>query len=155
MRWSIVGLALAALLLPACPTDPDLGDPFFPDDYLSSYTQVRDCRSSTDHDLHKIRVLTDPAALAPYQERLEPFPPGAIVLKEEHDFADSDCSGDIVVWTVMQKLEAGASSDTLDWSWQKVDADRTVTELDKPGCFGCHSDCTPETDGYDYTCTVP
>jgi len=73
------------------------GDPasIVPDDYASSYVQVRDCRSSGDHDLNHIRVLADPRAVDAYRLRDRPFPTGAVVLKEEYDFSDDTCTGPI------------------------------------------------------------
>ncbi|MFO7563906.1 MAG: cytochrome P460 family protein [Enhygromyxa sp.] len=149
---------LAVGLLTGCPSDDgdDAGPaPDFPADYASSYAEVRDCRPSGDHNLNTIRILASPEALAPYQERLEPFPVGAVVLKEEFDFGDSDCSGPIKRWTVMRRLETGSSPETLDWAWQDVDADRRVLEEDKPACIGCHQGCGVAPDGYDWTCAVP
>lgn len=127
-------------------------DPLFPSDYASTYTEVRDCRSSSDHDLHRIRVLTDPAALAPYTDRQAPFPVGSVVLKEEHDFADTDCSGPVIEWTVMRKTR---ESDDLGWSWQKVDGDSTVSADGTGRCVNCHTSCGVAPDGYDGTCTMP
>lgn len=133
----------------------DPGVPLFDEDYEATYTEVRGCRQSGDHDLHRIRVLVDPAALGPYESRSEPFPPGATVLKEEYDFGDFDCTGPIVEWTVMQRLDDGASPTHLDWVWQTVDPDRVVTEEDPQRCANCHAGCGGPPDGHDGTCTVP
>ena len=65
--------AVALCLLVACGTDDEV-PVLFPADYLASYTEVRDCRKSADHDLHNIRILADPVALASYQNRDAPFP---------------------------------------------------------------------------------
>jgi hypothetical protein len=138
-----------------CP-NPDPTGPVFPEDYASTYTEVRNCRQSGDHDLHRVRVLADPAALAVYRDRTGDFPPGAVVLKEEYDFGDMDCTGQIIAWTAMEKLEAGMDPDLLDWSWQQVlGPGRRVVNIDPyPECASCHEDCVPP-DGYDFTCTVP
>src|SRR5690606_26741642 len=142
-----------------CPGDDgndDAGvEPDFPADYAGSYVEVRDCRGSGDHDLNTIRILASPTALAPYQDRVDPFPVGSIVLKEEYDFGDITCSGPIKQWTVMRRLETGSSPDTLDWAWQRVDADRNVLDRDKPACIGCHQGCGIEPDGYEWTCAMP
>lgn len=154
--WWLPVFALAALT--GCPSDDadDEGaEPDFPADYADSYTEVRNCRPSGDHDLNTIRILADPSALGPYQERLDPFPVGAVVLKEEYDFGDATCSGPIKQWTVMRKLEPGSSPDTLDWAWQRVDLERRVVEEDVPKCIGCHQGCGVAPDGYDWTCAVP
>jgi hypothetical protein len=131
------------------------GEPAFPEDYAATYTEVRNCRQSGDHDLNVIRILADPAALAAYRDRAEPFPVGSVVLKEEFEFGDTTCSGPIKQWTVMEKLEVGSSPDTLDWAWQTVDADRNVVDEDLPQCIGCHTGCGVAPDGYDGTCAVP
>lgn len=146
-------LTLAALV--SC-SDDGPGDsgpaPLFPPDYASSYTEVRDCRSSTEHDLAHVRVLADPQALGPYQGRDADFPVGAIVLKEEYD--DAECAGSITRWTVMQRLLSGSSPETLDWAWQDVEATRRVETVNEPRCIGCHTTCGVPPDGYEGTCTV-
>lgn len=144
-------LALVTCALVACsdPTPPE-----FPADYAASYTEVRDCRASSDHELHHIRVLAAPAALEAYTTRAVPFPVDAIVLKEEFDFADSSCTGPIVKWTVMRKL-AAASPATLGWRWQHVGPDRVVVTEDEERCITCHTTCGAPPDGYDGTCTMP
>jgi hypothetical protein len=133
----------------------DAGVALFPADYAESYTEVRDCRRSGEHRLNIIRVLADPDALAPYRDRDAPFPVGAVVLKEEHDPADSACEEPPTRWTVMVKLGEGADPDRLDWRWQDVDADRSVLSEDQSLCYGCHESCGNPPDGYDGTCTVP
>ncbi len=152
MRRLAVALVLASGVTAACgsdapPSDPDVA---FPEDYASTFTEVRNCRKSGDHDLSFIRVLTDPAGLGPYLDRSTPFPIGAVVLKEEFGFGDATCSEEIVRWTVMRKN--GTSNGASGWDWQSVSADRVVTGRDEGGCIGCHSTCTV---GYDYTCTDP
>lgn len=156
----IATLVLITGLLSGCPGDDgndDAGavEPDFPADYESSYVEVRNCRPSGDHNLNNIRILADPAALEPYQGRVEPFPVGSVVLKEEFDFGDADCSGPIKQWTVMRRLETGSSPDTLDWAWQRVDATRRVLGEDEPTCIGCHQGCGVAPDGYDWTCALP
>ena len=141
---------LLITMMAACGDD---AEPLFPADYSTTYTQVRDCRSSADHELHFIRVLADPAALGPYMGRTDPFPDGAIVLKEEHDFGDTDCSGTVVNWTVM--VRDSTAVDTEGWQWQKVDANRKVTSSNESRCFGCHHDCGVPPDGYLGTCAIP
>ena len=148
MRF-LAPLALVALL--GCGDDPE---PMFPEDYASTYVEVRDCRQSGDHDLNQVRILADPAALGPYTDRVDPFPEGAVVLKEEYEFGDVDCSGPIRQWTVMTKLPTGSDPDNLDWFWERVDSDRRVVDEQSPRCAGCHDDCEPP-EGYDFTCTVP
>lgn len=154
-------LALASLVLvvPACPAGDDGDDggvpPAFPEDYEGTYVEVRNCRGSGDHDLNNIRILADPAALPAYQGRDVPFPEGAVVLKEEFGFGDTTCSGELVQWTVMQKLAEGSAPDMLGWKWQEVDAARRVVSEDDSRCIGCHQGCGVEPEGYDWTCAVP
>ncbi len=141
------------LLLVACGSDdPGLPPPVFPEDYAASYVEVRDCRSSSDHDLHKIRVLADPASLDPYMTRTGGFPAGAIVLKEEYDFADADCTGEIIEWTVMQRNDDSA---TGGWLWQRIAPDRSLITQNEDRCIGCHDFCGKPPDGYEGTCALP
>ncbi len=142
-------------LLAGCPGDPPLGDPLFPADYRATYTEVRNCRQSADHDLNMVRVLADPVALAAYSDRSVPFPEGAIVMKEEFEFGDLDCTGPIQQFTAMEKLAVGEAPDLLDWHWQRIDATRHTVAEDTPRCPQCHQTCGVPPDGYDGTCTVP
>ena len=108
MRARSISLLLA-LFAVGCPAPPSV-EPVFPADYASSYTEVRDCRRSPEHDLAYIRVLASEDAREVYQTRTGDFPEGAVVLKEEH--ADADCT-DLTGWAVMRR-EGG------DWRWQEV-----------------------------------
>lgn len=150
---------LVVLAIAGCPGDDGGGDagvePFFPEDYETSYVEVRDCRGSGDHDLNNIRILVDPAARLSYEDRQDPFPEGAVVLKEEYDFGDIACEGDIKQWTVMRKLAPDSSPATLDWAWQQVDIDRRIVGEDLPRCISCHQGCGIPPDGHDWTCAVP
>ena len=146
-------LTVLAITLCACGGGDQTS--LFPDDYASSYVQVRDCRPSGDHDLNHIRVLADPRAVDAYQVRGQPFPTGAEVLKEEYDFSDDTCIGPIQQWTVMVRLAAGTASSTLDWHWQKVDDHRSVVTDNEPRCYACHATCGVPPDGYLGTCAVP
>jgi hypothetical protein len=132
------------------------GDPpLFPADYGETYQQVRNCRPSVEHGPIRVRVLADPGALGPYNTRTAPFPVGAVLLKEEYQERDLDCSKAIVQYTVMQKLAAGSAPATLDWSWQTVDAKHHAVVEDIKRCTNCHTDCGKPPEGYDGTCTVP
>jgi hypothetical protein len=128
--------------------------PSFPEQYASTYMEVRGCRNSSEHDLMRVRVLADPDALAPYLGRDADFPVGSVVLKEEYDFADSACEGDVIRWTVMTRLATGSSPETLDWYWQEVDASRQVETENESRCVGCHTSCGVPPEGYSGTCTV-
>lgn len=152
---SALGCLVLALATAACGGDEAMPDPDFPADYARTYTEVRDCRASTEHDFANIRVLADPLAEAPYRDRTTPFPEGAILLKEEHDMADEACTGDVLSWAVVTRLAPGSSPETLDWRWQKVGAGRRVLSEDEPRCVSCHTDCGVPPDGYGGTCAVP
>ena len=159
MRTRLAMLACAAALT-GCGDDGGNGtgdEPGFPADYASSYVEVRDCRQSAGaHDINHVKVLADPAAAGPYMNRTDPFPAGAVVLKEE--YTDADCTGPILQWSVMVKLADGeGDAAQLGWEWQRVVAiDNSVAEENAPRCSGCHSSCTGgAAGGYDYTCTDP
>ena len=155
MRSALV--VTSALVLIACGGDDDDAgpEPLFPADYATTYVEVRDCRASTEHDFANVRVLADPAGLGPYVDRGSPFPEGSVILKEEYDLGDVDCSRDVQGWTVMSRLAEGSAAEALDWHWQRVDIDRNVQTDDEPRCYGCHTDCGVPPDGYLGTCTVP
>jgi hypothetical protein len=141
--------ASLALLLLFTACEPE---PAFPRDYLSTFTEVRDCRPSAEHDSHNIRILASPSALAPYQNRDAGFPIGAIVLKEERDFGDLDCTGPVLLWTVMTRSpDAGADG----WHWQSVSPERRVLPTSEAGCIACHAGCGRPPEGYEGTCAVP
>ncbi|MEO6951035.1 MAG: cytochrome P460 family protein [Polyangia bacterium] len=124
-----------------------------PADYATTFKQVRPCRSSTEHNLDNVTVFTDDAAYIPYTGRMEPFPTGAVVVKPEYDIDDTDCSGNIIQWTVMVKLDNGTSPLTNDWRWQRIFADKKVVTQDDRNCINCHADCTDY--GYAFTCSAP
>jgi hypothetical protein len=129
-------------------------EPSFPESYAASYSEVRGCRSSTEHELHNIRVLADSNALGPYRDRDADFPVGSVVLKEEYAFDDTSCSGEIIRWTVMTRLARGSSAPTLDWYWQDVTPARRVLSEDDSRCTGCHQGCGAAPEGYQWTCAV-
>ncbi|MET0410867.1 MAG: hypothetical protein ABW217_06205, partial [Polyangiaceae bacterium] len=110
LGFGLAGGVLAAGVLAACGSD-DQGGPIaaFPASYAASFVEVRNCRSSGDHELHRVRVLADPAAAVVYQSRAGDFAEGALVLKEEYDFADTDCTGPVERWTVMVRRPAAES----------------------------------------------
>lgn len=125
----------------------------FPASYQETYAEVRNCRANGgSHNFNQIRVLADPDAYDAYLERDGGFPVGAVVLKEEYESDDFDCSGDIVQWTVMQRTEN--DDERLNWVWQTVDGRREVVNENEPRCYGCHAACVAP-DGYESTCTVP
>lgn len=155
----LAALALSAAVVAACSgdsSDTENSGPaaLFPADYAATYSEVRNCRSSTEHDFSRVRVLADPNALGPYRDRNADFPVGAVVLKEQYDFGDTDCTGAILRWTVMERLPTGSSPETLDWRWQDVEPSRAVKTENEARCIGCHTTCGVAPDGYQGTCTV-
>ncbi len=151
---------LALLVLAACGNDegdatpPALSEPLFPEDFRATFQEVRNCRPSSEHDLSRVVVYADPQALAPYTTREGEFEPGATLVKEEYDGTDSSCEGPVTQWTVMQRLAAGSSPDTLDWRWQRVSLERSVVSQDERRCTGCHTACR-EPEGFANTCALP
>lgn len=150
----LVGLCACGVVI-GCGDDAPPGVPILPMDYPATYTEVRNCRQSGDHDLNMVRVLADPSAMAAYSDRTSPFPEGATVLKEEYEFGDATCAGPIRQFTVMRKLLVGADPGNLDWRWQRIDAAFNVVSENDPRCANCHRDCGVPPDGYDGTCTLP
>ena|SRR5688572_27262934 len=138
-----------ALFLIACGGD-DAPPALFPETYAATYTEVRNCRNSIDHDLRRIRVLSSPEALTAYTGRTEAFPPMSIVIKVEYE--DMTCSGPIVGFTAMQKLAPGTDPALLDWRWQETDGDLKEIAFEPARCASCHKTCQ---DSYDATCTLP
>lgn len=126
----------------------------FPEDYAATYQEVRNCRQSNEHE-GRIRVLASPEALDRYLDRAGPIPVGGILLKESYDELDILCEEPVQSYTVMQRLETGSSPETLDWKWQRVNADfvESGTKLDQ--CVSCHTDCSGDVEPFDATCTVP
>jgi hypothetical protein len=117
------------------------------EDYASTFSEVRSCRRSIDHDLRFVRVLANPGAMNAYQGRSVPFEPGAIVVKEEYDGADSVCHGPVQGWTVMRRDQTG-------WGFQRLTSARQVSPAD-PRCASCHAACGVPPDGYEGTCASP
>jgi hypothetical protein len=151
MSWRAETLLV---LLVGCGGDPS-EPPLFPADYAATYTEVRNCRPSIEHGAVNVHVLAAPDALETYTTRTGPFSTGAIVLKEEYAEQDDTCAGPIRAWTVMEKLDDGTSPATLDWHWQKVNAQRTTTSVNDETCTTCHAMCDSENGGYLHTCTQP
>jgi len=128
-----------------------ISDTFLPKDYRMTYSEVRDCRRSVDHDLANIIVRTSQIASAAYRGGPYPFPVGSIVVKEE--YADPDCRG-LLGWTLMRKETAGYDPAFGDWRWQKLDRERRVVMDGKvERCRGCHA--MPMCKLRDFTCTEP
>lgn len=143
----------------ACDTEPPpeedggVETTLFPAGYQDTYEEVRNCRANGgSHNFNQVRVMADPDAYDAYLERDGGFPVGAVVLKEEYESDDLDCAGDVVQWTVMQRVDN--DDERLNWVWQTVDGERQVVNENEPRCYGCHAACVAP-DGYESTCTVP
>lgn len=152
----------ALLALAACGDDaattpeplPVLAEPLVPANFPDGFQEVRNCRPSSEHDLGRVRVYADERAQSTYTTREGEFEEGAILIKEEYDGTDSECAGPVTQWTVMQRLAAGSSPDTLGWRWQRVGVNREVVTQDDRRCAGCHTSCNAP-DGFSNTCAVP
>lgn len=85
------------------------------------------------------------------------MPVGAVLLKEEYDFADTACEDEVVRRTVMVKLPADADAppEQLGWHWAEYEADGSLATENDSRCYGCHDDCDGEPDRvFDDTCAV-
>ena len=151
--------ALLGISLVSCGDDtssPPPQDPLFPEDYLTSFVEVRNLRPSNNHDgsafgVASVRVHCSPEAADDYATQNYPLPLGAIVVKTEY----TDLTGAVVAgYTVMMKGPPGTASASRDWIWQEVDQDRKVLQTGQLStCITCHStnsDCTEEL-----FCTLP
>jgi hypothetical protein len=134
-------------------TTDSQGEPLFPADVEVSYSEVRDCRRSADHDLNHVRIVVNDVALGPYMERDRLFPQGASIVKLE--YADPECT-DLVGFTSMVRDALATDRGPGDWVWQRVDADRRVERSGAlTDCILCHQSCGVPPEGHDWTCAVP
>ena len=149
---------LAALGLWACGC-PSMGPPdddvavLVPENYRSTFVQVRDCRNSSAHP-STVRVWVNSLGAGAYIANDNPMPVGSIVVKEE--FAGTDCSDDaeLILWSVMRKEPAGYNATGHDWHFQEVTApQRTISRDGNATCIACHtaSECLVR----DLMCTEP
>ncbi len=126
------------------------GEPFFPEDYETSFVAVSGCVTSIDHDFNNVRIWADPAAETAYCAG-DPLPVGTVIVKEEFD--DDACT-ELVGWTAMRKEEAGFNPDANDWNWQRLNARGRVREdgaID--ACIDCHGFASATScPSADYTC---
>lgn len=127
---------------------PALGPPVFDD--ISTWTEVRDCRGSHEHELRFIRVFANALALENYDIWDKPYLVGSTLVKLE--YYDEGCQ-ELVGYTAMEKLEEGKNPPGYDWWWQKLDENKRVTAEGAPfNCIDCHRfHCEPPY-GYDLTC---
>lgn len=130
-----------------------------PSDYRGRFTEVRNCRRTTEHlasagsgaVTNAIRVLINPEAARLYQGNAIQLPAGTVVLKEEFD--DERCTN-LTGWTLMRK-EPGYDDAHNDWHWQRVRAsDGRVLEDGRVNrCISCHD--REACRRRDWQCTEP
>lgn len=134
------------------PPDPEPVDPFFAADFAETYTLVRDCRFSTDHNLTRVRVYVNSIGAENYLNGTYPFPVGTIAVKVLTDGQASDCNGATEEFVAMRKGAPGTAPSSGDWEWQAVNPDRSVRLSGQlfDACISCHANCTL---GRDYMCT--
>lgn len=155
-RFCVVGFVLVVVgLFGGCPMELFLFlflDFILLIDYVDIYMEVCGCWQSGDHDLYVIRVFVDFDVFGFYENCMDFFLVGFVVVKEEYDFGDVDCSGEVVRWTVMQCFEDGSALLDLDWYWQGIDADFVVDEDNSARCVQCYQGCGDFLVGYLGTC---
>ena len=163
MRHFAVALALAGCQKSSeGPTVIDALDvpALFPATYRDTFVVERECRLSSDHDLQMIRIFVDPTAAPTYAARDAAFPIGTLIVKEQYDFADDNCTGPILQWTAAQHVKESDDvlTDHLGWVWQRINRrpHGVLSRRHLARCYGCHKDCTdPTMNGYRYTCSQP
>lgn len=126
-------------------------EPIYPADYRTSFTQVRDCRFSIEHDGVNIRVWANDIALAAYLAEADELPVGSVIIKEEFAGGTCDSDDDLTLISAMRKEDPGFDSEDRDWHFQEVTpSDRRVVNNSKTDCTECHRTCEDR----DYMCTV-
>jgi hypothetical protein len=135
MRW----FALAAALIGGCAqVDSVNAEMVLPVDYRTTFAQVRNCRSSSDH-MPAILVRMPPELVDVYNGGPYPFPAGALVVLEV--YRDPGCM-DLQEYAVMKKHQPGYDSAGADWQWYRLDERRLIVETGKIArCVSCHQDC--------------
>ena len=124
----------------------------FPLDFQASYTEVRNCRPTSEHGLGMlISVVASPDAAKAYTAGTYPFAEGTILVKTIFEDIDGTCS-EVSTYSAMRKGAKGSSPTTGDWEWQETDASGTIlTNRPAGNCFSCHSECASR----DFACTDP
>lgn len=128
--------------------------PVFATDYRDTFTMVRDCRQSIDHDLVFVQIWASPDAVDPYLARTDRLPDGSLFVKEE--FTDPLCAGEMRRWTAMRR-EDDAYPLLDGWHFQVRATDGAVLEDGAiEDCVSCHlNECGGTESGFDGTCSDP
>ncbi len=97
-----------------------------------------------------LRAYLNNIAYDAVERKLGTFPPGSIIVKENHAPGDfvldpnsedrrvEGFAGNLVATTIMVKIE-GYNPDVGDWFWAKLQPDGTIDAAGKPeGCIACH-----------------
>ncbi len=123
---------------------------FFPADFAQTYTEVRDCRFSIEHDGWNVTVHANDIAVGDYTSGTYPLSEGAILVKTL--YGDDACN-DVVGYVAMRKEAAGYAPSTNDWAWQELNASSVAENTGRlNACITCHTSCTNDRD---FTCTNP
>lgn len=114
----------------------------FEEDFKSSFIEVTtSCEQSPTHGNDHVRIWVSSqavadliAAYADGSDTAPDYPVDAVLIKEQYA-GDPSCST-VSGWTVSKKTTAGRNADGSHWSYQRVEADRSLTEWS--GCLDCH-----------------
>ena len=139
----------ASVALTGCGEEPP-----FPEDYTTSWKQVKPCTEDSVHGGDTIRVFANDLAQPTYTDwaqRIDPelgtlppgemvaFQPGSVLLKAQ--YSNSNCST-LKSWTMMTRLEVGGDTANGNWRWEMVTPDEEGNPQQPTaggdGCFACH-----------------
>jgi hypothetical protein len=151
MMWSgRMGCTVILALAAGCETPPSQPEAaLFPPEYPATFTEVRGCRPSVEHDLRYVIIRVSAEAAAAYDQGPRPLPEGTIVVKEE--YGDPGCA-QLLAWTAMRKEPMGYFPAAGDWRWQRVNPARRVIEDGMLArCASCHRGCAAN----DFVCAEP
>ncbi|MBK8271292.1 MAG: cytochrome P460 family protein [Planctomycetes bacterium] len=153
-HWLVAGVCIfaACAIGGTCDSANPTIDPIVPADYRTTFTEVRNCRFSIEHDGVQIRVWANDIAMAAYLAEENPLPVGSIIVKEEFAGGTCDDDSELNILSVMRKEAAGFDNEDKDWHFQEVNpTSRVVITNTKTDCIECHrNDCSAR----DYMCTV-
>ena len=114
----------------------------FDEDFKSNFIKVSTtCEQSPTHGNDHMQIWVSSqevadliAAFADGSNAAPDYPVDATLIKEQ--YAGDDTCTTVTGWTVSQKITAGRNDDGSHWAYQRVGADRSVTEW--AGCIDCH-----------------